>query len=141
VGVLINLFSLNQKCQAWKLNLLPRKVIEKEVGRVPVAHACNPSYSGGRDQEDRGLNPAWANSARALPKIPIAKMTGRVAQGVGPEFKQKWFVFLSFFFLLIMSRAGSTGIIVFLESQHSYIRRSLSPERIQARRESDSKVY
>jgi hypothetical protein len=27
-----------------------------------VAHACNPSYSGGRDQEDHGLKPAWANS-------------------------------------------------------------------------------
>jgi hypothetical protein len=25
-----------------------------------VAQACNPSYSGGRDQEDRGLKPAWA---------------------------------------------------------------------------------
>jgi hypothetical protein len=22
---------------------------------VPVAHACNPSYSGGRDQGDHGL--------------------------------------------------------------------------------------
>jgi hypothetical protein len=28
---------------------------------VRVAHACNPSYSGGRDQEDRGLKPAWGN--------------------------------------------------------------------------------
>jgi hypothetical protein len=27
-----------------------------------VAHACTPSYSGGRDQEDQGLRPAWANS-------------------------------------------------------------------------------
>jgi hypothetical protein len=27
-----------------------------------VAHTCNPSYSGGRDQEDGGSNPAWANS-------------------------------------------------------------------------------
>jgi hypothetical protein len=27
-----------------------------------VAHACNPSYSGGRDQEDRSLNPAQANN-------------------------------------------------------------------------------
>jgi hypothetical protein len=27
-----------------------------------VAHACNPSYSEGRDQEDRGLKPDWANS-------------------------------------------------------------------------------
>jgi hypothetical protein len=25
---------------------------------APVAHACNPSYSGGRDQEDQGLKPA-----------------------------------------------------------------------------------
>jgi hypothetical protein len=29
-----------------------------------VAHACNPSYSGGRDQEDRGLKPGWANSSK-----------------------------------------------------------------------------
>jgi hypothetical protein len=28
-----------------------------------VAHACNPSYSGGRDQEDHGLKPAQANSS------------------------------------------------------------------------------
>jgi hypothetical protein len=27
-----------------------------------AAHACNPSYSGGRDQEDQGLKPAQANS-------------------------------------------------------------------------------
>jgi hypothetical protein len=25
-----------------------------------MAHACNPTYSGGRDQEDRGSKPAWA---------------------------------------------------------------------------------
>jgi hypothetical protein len=31
-----------------------------------VAHAYNPSYSGGRDQEDRGLKPAGANSSRDL---------------------------------------------------------------------------
>jgi hypothetical protein len=24
---------------------------------VPVAHTCNPSYSGGSDQEDCGLKP------------------------------------------------------------------------------------
>jgi hypothetical protein len=30
---------------------------------VPVVHACNPSYSGGRDQEDlRHSKPARANS-------------------------------------------------------------------------------
>jgi hypothetical protein len=29
---------------------------------VLVAHACNPSYSGGRDQEGHGSKPAQANS-------------------------------------------------------------------------------
>jgi hypothetical protein len=28
------------------------------VGWIPVAHACNPSYSEGRDQEDHNLKPA-----------------------------------------------------------------------------------
>jgi hypothetical protein len=27
-----------------------------------LAHACNPSYSGGRDYEDPDLRLAWANS-------------------------------------------------------------------------------
>jgi hypothetical protein len=31
---------------------------------VLVAHTCNPSYSKGRDQEDHGSQPAWANSSR-----------------------------------------------------------------------------
>jgi hypothetical protein len=29
-----------------------------------MAHTCNPSYSRGRDQEDRGLKLAQANSLR-----------------------------------------------------------------------------
>jgi hypothetical protein len=32
-------------------------------GWVAVAHTCNPSDSGGRDQEDRGSKPAQANSS------------------------------------------------------------------------------
>jgi hypothetical protein len=32
--------------------------------RVLVAHACNPSYSGGRDQKDCVSKPAWANSSQ-----------------------------------------------------------------------------
>jgi hypothetical protein len=36
-----------------------------------VAHACNPSYLVGRDQEDRNSKPAWAN----LLKDPILKKT------------------------------------------------------------------
>jgi hypothetical protein len=31
--------------------------------RALVAHTCNPSYSGGRDQEDSGSTPAQANSS------------------------------------------------------------------------------
>jgi hypothetical protein len=30
--------------------------------QAPVAHTCNPSYSGGRDPEDHSLKPAQANS-------------------------------------------------------------------------------
>jgi hypothetical protein len=41
------------------------------VNWVLVAHACNPSYSGGRDQEDQGSKPAWVNSSRN----PISKKT------------------------------------------------------------------
>jgi hypothetical protein len=31
---------------------------------LPVAHICNPSYSGDRDQEDCGSKPAQANSSK-----------------------------------------------------------------------------
>jgi hypothetical protein len=40
-----------------------------------VAHACNPSYSGGRDQEDPGSKPARENSLQGpILKIPITKI-------------------------------------------------------------------
>jgi hypothetical protein len=32
------------------------------VSQALVAHTYNPSYSGGRDQEDHGSKPTWANS-------------------------------------------------------------------------------
>jgi hypothetical protein len=54
-----------------------------------VAHAYNPSYSGGRDQEDRGLKPAGANSSRDLisgkkkKKNASLKRSGGVSQIVG----------------------------------------------------------
>jgi hypothetical protein len=58
---------------------------------VPVAHACNPSYSGGRDQEDHGWKPTQANSSRdPISKKIITKRTGGVAQGIGPEFKLQY---------------------------------------------------
>jgi hypothetical protein len=47
-----------------------------------VAHACNPSYSGGRDQEE-----LWQVVHETFSKKPNTKRTGGVAQGIGPEFK------------------------------------------------------
>jgi hypothetical protein len=39
-----------------------------------VAHACNPSYSGSRDQEDHVLKPAWESSSQdPILKKPITK--------------------------------------------------------------------
>jgi hypothetical protein len=37
---------------------------EIKRSQVPVAHACNPSFLGGRNQKDGGLKPAQANSSR-----------------------------------------------------------------------------
>jgi hypothetical protein len=37
--------------------------VENMNSQEPVTHACNPSYSGARDQEDCGSNPVQANSA------------------------------------------------------------------------------
>jgi hypothetical protein len=31
-----------------------------------VKEACNPSYSGGRNQEDRGSRPAWGKETLSL---------------------------------------------------------------------------
>jgi hypothetical protein len=39
---------------------------------APVSQAYNPSYSGGRDQEDNGSKSAWANNSQdPISKIPI----------------------------------------------------------------------
>jgi hypothetical protein len=48
------------------------------ASRAPVAHACNPRYSGGRDQEDHSLKPAWENS----PQYPTQNRAGKVVQVV-----------------------------------------------------------
>jgi hypothetical protein len=36
------------------------------LSQALVAHACNPSYSAGRDLEDLGFKPAPANSLETL---------------------------------------------------------------------------
>jgi hypothetical protein len=60
---------------------------------VPVAPACNPSYPGGRDQENWGSKPAWANSSTRpyLKKTHHKKRDGGLAQGTGPEFKSQYY--------------------------------------------------
>jgi hypothetical protein len=50
--------------------------------QAPVAHTYNPSYSGGRNQENHSSKPAQVNS-ETLHK----NRTGGVAQGEDPEFK------------------------------------------------------
>jgi hypothetical protein len=45
------------------------RLCQKSNSQVLVAHTCNPSYTGGRDQEDRSLKLAWTNSLRD----PISK--------------------------------------------------------------------
>jgi hypothetical protein len=57
-----------------------------------VAHTCNPTYSGSRDQEDVGLKSARANSSQdPISKNPSQKKrAGGVAQDVGPEFKPQY---------------------------------------------------
>jgi hypothetical protein len=49
-------------------------ILKMRSGWALVAHACNPSYSGSRHQEDHGLRPVWENSSQAPnSKIPNNK--------------------------------------------------------------------
>jgi hypothetical protein len=43
------------------LEFTPSIYKKKIYSQVLVAHACNPSYSRGRDQEDHSSKPAEAN--------------------------------------------------------------------------------
>jgi hypothetical protein len=55
-------------------------------------HTCNPSYSGGRDQEDHGSKPVWTNheNLSQKKKKKPQNWVGGVTQGVGPEFKSQY---------------------------------------------------
>jgi hypothetical protein len=50
---------------------------------MSLARCCNPSYSGGRGQEDRGWKPTRVNSKTLLRQKPSQKRAGGVAQGEG----------------------------------------------------------
>jgi hypothetical protein len=53
-----------------------------------VAHACNPSYSGGRDQENCSSKPALQETLTQ--KILHKNRAVGEAQGEGPEFKPQY---------------------------------------------------
>jgi hypothetical protein len=56
-----------------------------------LAHACNPSYSGSRDQENLGSRIARANSSQdPVLKIPKQKRASGVVQAWDPEFKPQY---------------------------------------------------
>jgi hypothetical protein len=48
---------------------LEKIFLKEQYSWVLAAHTCDPSYSGGRDQEDWGLKPARGNS----PQDPVSK--------------------------------------------------------------------
>jgi hypothetical protein len=61
------------KSQYYKKKKKRRKK-EMLARRWWLTDACSPSYLGGRDQEDPGSKPAWANILRApISKKPITK--------------------------------------------------------------------
>jgi hypothetical protein len=75
------------------LSIWVYNIVTYKLKILPVAHACNTSYSGGRDQEDHGSKPAWANSSTRpylIKKTHHKKRAGGVAQGAGPEFKPQY---------------------------------------------------
>jgi hypothetical protein len=61
-------------------------------GQVPVAHFCNPSYSGGRDQEDLGSVSTWGEIVLETlsRENPSQKRADGLTKGVGPEFKPQY---------------------------------------------------
>jgi hypothetical protein len=62
----LNVYDLNSQSENidWLVELK-----SKTQSQVLVAHACNSTYSGGRDQEDYGLKPVQTNSLQD----PISK--------------------------------------------------------------------
>jgi hypothetical protein len=58
----------------WSLKRPLQITAERLADPGARAHACNLSYSGGRDQEHCSLKPAWANSLwDPISKNPITK--------------------------------------------------------------------
>jgi hypothetical protein len=67
----------------WLLQVTQMEICQQETltSQAAVAHSCNPSYSGDRDQEDHGSKPAPANSLwdPIWKKNPSQKRAGTMA--------------------------------------------------------------
>jgi hypothetical protein len=60
----------------------------KKLWLLPVAHTCNPSYSGGRDRRIAlRSQPRQIVHKTLSQKTPHKNRAGGVPQGKGPEFK------------------------------------------------------
>jgi hypothetical protein len=60
----------------------------KKIVLLPMAHAYNPSCSGGRDQEDYSSKPAWVNIlGDPISKKPFTKKGWWSDSKCRPEFK------------------------------------------------------
>jgi hypothetical protein len=57
--------------------------------QAPVAHAYNPSYSGGRDHAVQGQSGQIVHKTLSQ-KNSSLKRAGGVAQGIGSEFKSQY---------------------------------------------------
>jgi hypothetical protein len=76
-GVIQVAESLLSKSEALSSNTIKRKR-KKKTSWVSVAHTCNTSYSGGRDQEDCNSKPALGKQFRELiSKNPSQKRGSR----------------------------------------------------------------
>jgi hypothetical protein len=76
----------------WVCGLVPGNQSQIFFGSwVLVAHTCNPSYSGGTDQEDRSLKPAPSKQLVTpyLDKTRHKKGLVEWLQGVGAQKKKK----------------------------------------------------
>jgi hypothetical protein len=72
VSWLLLCFNMDKNHKHLKFYIIIQKLFfcQENCGWASVAHSCNPSNSGGRDQEDHGLRSAWGNSLQD----PISKM-------------------------------------------------------------------
>jgi hypothetical protein len=81
--LLLSLCHCQQRLESLKTQQCLKPFQNKRArSQTLVAHACNPSYLRGREQEDWDLKPTGANSSRhPILKIPnTKKKAGRVIQ-------------------------------------------------------------